>query len=239
MRSKVNLAKLGERIGVSVPQTVILGGLDDLYGLHHRLAYPVVIKGVFYGASICRTIDEASKAYHCTVAQWGLPVIAQGYVEGEELNVVAVGDGEGGLVGAVAMKKVFVTDKGKGWAGITIRNPELLELTRTFVDKTGWRGPCELEVMRDAAGALHLLEVNPRFPAWVYLSQGAGCNLPAALLRLARGEAVEPMTDYQVGKMFVRISIDQIADLGDLESITATGELLAGPGLRQEFQHET
>ena len=112
----------------------------------------------------------------------GLPVIVQACVggTGEELNVVAVGDGEGGLVGAVAMKKLVVTDKGKGWAGITIKDPELLALTERFMRATHWRGPCEVEVIRDRDGDYHLIEINPRFPAWVYLSAAAGMNLPRA-----------------------------------------------------------
>jgi carbamoyl-phosphate synthase large subunit len=73
-----------------------------------------------------------------------------------------------------------------------------------------------------------MIEVNPRFPAWSYLSAGAGMNLPHAVMRLAAGHAVEPMTEYKVGTMFVRISIDQIADLEDLQAISQAGELHRG-----------
>jgi len=70
--------------------------------------------------------------------------------------------------------------------------------------------------------------VNPRFPAWTYLSAGAGMNLPLAAVRLAAGQQVEPMEDYRVGTMFVRISMDQIANLEDFQAITQFGELLSG-----------
>jgi carbamoyl-phosphate synthase large subunit len=162
------------------------------------------------------------------VAKWGLPVIIQQAVEGEELDVVAVGDGRGGLVGAVPMKKTYVTDKGKGWAGITIKDPDLLDLTRRFVEHLQWKGPCEVEVIKDRKGAYHLLEINPRFPAWTYLSAGAGMNLPAAVVRLAAGLEVAPMTEYRAGTMFVRIALDQITDLADFQQIASTGEILRG-----------
>ncbi len=144
--------------------------------------------------------------------------------------MVAVGDGEGGLVGAVPMKKTFITDKGKGWAGVAIRDPELLDLTRRFMAHSKWRGPCEVEVVKDREGGYHLLEVNPRFPAWTYLSAGAGMNLPAAVVRLAAGERVEPMTEFEAGTMFIRIALDQIARLSDFQQVASTGERFSSGG---------
>ena len=83
-------------------------------------------------------------------------------------------------------------------------------------------------MIRTETGAFHLLEINPRFPAWCYLSAGAGMNLPYAVAQLAAGQVVEPMTDYEVGTMFVRISLDQIVPLSDFKRISSTGELHRG-----------
>ncbi len=152
-------------------------------------------------------------------------MIVQEFIEGDEYDVVAVGDGEGGLVGAVPMRKTYLTDKGKGWAGIAVGDPKLLEVTRAFVETTKWRGPCEVELIVDRQQNYYLLEVNPRFPAWVYLSAGAGLNLPFAALQLALGQSVEPMTEYKIGAMFVRISLDQLADLEDFQQLATAGEL--------------
>ena len=174
-----------------------------------------------------RSVDEAVASFHRTVAKWGVPVIVQEFLVGEEYDVVAVGDGEGGLVGAVPMKKMFVTDKGKGWAGVVVRDPELLAVTERLLRTTRWRGPCEVEVLRTRAGRYALLEVNPRFPAWVYLSAGAGQNLPWAVARLAVGEDVPPFSDFRAGTMFVRISLDQLARIEDFQQIATHGEKIA------------
>ena len=226
LRAKSNLARLGEDSGISVPDTRVVSDVSELYGIHEAIPYPFYVKGVYYGAKLARSIDEAVAAFHATVAQWGLPVIVQRGVSGEEYDVVAVGDGRGHTVGAVPMKKTFLTDKGKGWAGVAVKAPGLLEMTDRFMAATHWNGPCEVEVCRNGDGRYHLLEVNPRFPAWVFLSAGAGMNLPWAVVRMATGETVQPMTDFQVGTMFVRISIDQIADISELQQIAATGEIL-------------
>jgi len=225
LRSKERLAAMGQAAGISVPKTTVISDSSSLYKIHEEVPYPFWVKGLFYGAYLARSIDEAVAAFHRTVAKWGIPVIVQQSVEGEELDVVAVGDGEGGLVGAVPMKKTYITDKGKGWAGVAIKDPNLLDITRAFMAHSKWRGPCEVEVVKDKKGGYHLLEVNPRFPAWTYLSAGAGMNLPAAVARLAAGEAVEPMTEFEAGTMFIRISLDQIARLSDFQQIASAGEV--------------
>ncbi len=222
-RAKTELDDLGERAGIRVPKTVTLTSTSKL----GELTYPVYLKGLFYGATLVRSPIEAQACFHRIAAEWGLPVLAQEALQGEEYDVVAVGDGEGGLVGALPMKKTYRTDKGKGWAGITVRDPALIEITERFMTTTKWRGPCEVEVIKTEAGEYALLEINPRFPAWVYLSAGAGLNLPWLAVQLAAGEYVEPASDYRVGTMFVRIAIDQVASLEDFSRLTQHGELLA------------
>jgi carbamoyl-phosphate synthase large subunit len=230
LRSKANLAALGRRADIDVPTTVVVTSVAELARVHERVAYPFLVKGVFYGATLVSSLDEAIAAFHKVALQWGLPVIVQACVIGEELNVIGVGDGDGGLWGAVPMKKLLLTDKGKGWAGVTIGDPDLLAVAERFAKATRWRGPFEVEVIRDARGRYQLLEINPRFPAWVHLATAAGMNLPRAVVDLARGKRPRPQREYQVGTMFVRISLDQIANVADLERVITAGEVHAAPG---------
>lgn len=224
LRSKANLEGLGRRADVSVPKSKAISSVDELLKIHEEVPYPLMVKGVFYGAELARNLDEALAIFHRTVAKWGLPVIVQQFHAGEEYDVVAVGDGRGGLVGAVPMKKLMLTDKGKGWAGVAVRDEALLEMTAKFMAHTKWRGPCEVEVLRTHDEQYFLIEVNPRFPAWCHLAAGAGQNLPAAVARLAAGEPVEPMRSYRAGTMFVRISLDQITTLARFEALATHGE---------------
>ena len=72
---------------------------------------------------------------------------------------------------------------------------------------------------------LHLLEINPRFPAWVHLAAASGMNLPRAAAELASGREPPAFHGYKTGTMFVRISLDQIASIGDFERIVTLGEI--------------
>jgi carbamoyl-phosphate synthase large subunit len=120
-----------------------------------------------------------------------MPLLAQRFVQGDEYDVIALGDGEGGVHGAVAMRKTIVTKLGKAWGAVTVHDDELIETASRVVAALGWRGGCEVEMLRRSRdGKLFLIEVNPRFPAWVYLATAAGVNLPLALVRLAQGGAM-------------------------------------------------
>ena len=69
------------------------------------------------------------------------------------------------------------------------------------------------------------MEINPRFPAWIYLSAGAGQNQPACLVKLAMGEKLTPFTEYEVGKLFIRYAWDMIVDVSEFQKFTAFGSL--------------
>ena len=79
--------------------------------------------------------------------------------------------------------------------------------------------------MKDKKGDFYIMEINPRIPAWVYLSVGVGQNIPEALVRLAMGMKTEAYKCYTVGKMFVRYSWDMIVDLEEFQQISTYGEL--------------
>ena len=224
-RDKANLADLGEKHGFSIPADCKLHTVADVEKACGELGYPVVIKGKFYEAEVCYTKDVALKAFHHFNARWGLPVIAQQYVKGTEINIAGLADGKGNALSVIPMRKLYLTDKGKAWAGVTIEGAELIAMARKFATVTKWKGGFELEIIRDADGRLFILEINPRFPAWVYLTAGAGQNQPAALVKMAMGEAIEPFADYVVGKMFVRYSWDELVDLADFQQFSAFGEL--------------
>ena len=189
------------------------------------LGWPLVLKGRYYDAAVVYSLAQAEQAFGRLSGQWGMPLIAQQWVAGQEINIAGLGDGHGRALSVVPMRKLTITDKGKAWAGITLEDEALLALARRFAEVTGWRGGFELEIMRTAADELFIMEINPRFPAWIYLTAAAGQNQPAALLRLALGLPVTMMADYAVGKMFVRYAWDLITDHTAFQQVAALGEL--------------
>ena len=224
-REKSNLPEFGKKYGIKVPFSKTVDKIKDLEELGSEFDYPVVIKGKFYDAYIAHNRDQAVSYFAKVSAKWGLPVIVQEFIVGTEVNVVALGDGRGNTIGAVPMRKQYITDKGKAWAGVTLDDTKMMDLTRRLLDETRWKGGMELELIRSEKNELFLIETNPRIPAWVYLAVGAGQNMPEALVKLALGEEVKPFERYDVGKMFIRYSYDMITDMSEFEKLSMNGEL--------------
>jgi carbamoyl-phosphate synthase large subunit len=224
--SKARLPALAECAKVRVPDSEPITTPSELGRLLDKFGTPIVVKGVYYGADIAYSELDAAAGFHRHVSSWGLPVIVQKHIEGEEYNVAALGDGTGRTVGAVAMRKMALTDKGKAWAGVTVRDAELLETTRRIIEHLGWRGGMEVELMRETkTGNLYVMEINPRFPAWVHLATSAGQNLPFAAVRVAMGLGTPTLGDYRVGTRFVRITMDQVGDLETFGALSQQGQV--------------
>jgi len=224
-RHKVNLNEFGKKYGISVPKSKVIYDLNTVHSLLSEFTFPMIVKGKFYDASIAYSIEQVKNYFNKISAKWGLPIIIQEFIHGTEFNVTGLGDGKGNTIAAVPMRKQYITDKGKAWGGITISDEKMLDMTRTFLRNTKWRGGFELELMKNKDGELYLLEINPRLPAWIYLAVGVGQNIPEALVNLAVGEKVKPFTTYDVGKMFIRYSWDMIVDREEFEQISIYGEL--------------
>ncbi len=223
-RSKGNLEQFGQKYHIQVPKGLLLTSYHDLSRVKDEFEYPVLVKGKFYDAYKAYNNEQVTNYFNKISAKWGLPVIVQEFVSGTEVNVVALGDGNGNTIAAVPMRKQYITDKGKAWGGVTLNDDTLLHITHQLIHDTMWRGGMELEMIRTSANRYYLIEINPRIPAWVYLAVAAGQNIPEALVQLALGEEVKPMSQYQVGKMFIRYSWDFISDMSDLEKISIHGK---------------
>jgi carbamoyl-phosphate synthase large subunit len=224
-RDKLNLYAFGQQHNLLVPKDKVIYNANDLYLIGEEFGYPLVVKGKYYDAVVAYTLEQAQKAFYKISAKWGFPIIVQQFINGTEVNIAALGDGEGNATSIIPMRKMYITDKGKAWAGITLEDDALIDLAKKFVAATKWRGGFEVEIMKTANDELYIMEINPRFPAWIYLSAGAGQNQPAALVKMALGEKVEPFTTYDVGKLFIRYSWDLIVDVSRFQQFSAFGNI--------------
>lgn len=224
LRSKDRLAELASNMNLSTPTTEVVTDLAGLYTALERLPPPVMIKGAFYRALRADSLPEAIQHFHSIAAEWGLPILVQRIIQGEEVNLVGVGDGQGGLLGAVSIKKMQVTSLGKMWTGISIHHPDLDRAARCFVEKYGWRGPFELECMTCNDG-LMLIEINPRFPAWVWFCAALGVNLPDRMVRHALGlPSPSSLPPYPAGKVFARFVGETMMGLDHFQKLMLAGE---------------
>ncbi len=222
-RNKDRLGELAHSAGIRYPETKNITSADFFYRCHDDgWKYPMVVKGIFYDATIVRNADEGAAAFRHVAASWGYPVLVQRYVEGHEVNLTAVGDGKGNLLGSVMMRKQAVTDKGKAWSCVTIEDKTLLDDACKLVRELQWAGPLEVEMLKEKDGQYLLIEINPRFPAWIYLAAEADSNLPVALVQLITGQDVTLGT-AKTGMMMIRYAQETVIDLETFESMSMYG----------------
>lgn len=225
-RGKNLLYEFGLQNGVRVPKTIALNNLEELDHHVREIGTPFVLKGVLSDARLCSSTEEGSVEYLKLFDMWGYPVLLQQFVLGDEYDVIALTDRASRLMGGVAMKKFGLTDKGKAFAGVTVEMDELLALTERILRTLGWVGPAECEFVQDAkTHDFYLLEVNARFPSWLFLAAEAGQNLPLMTVRLALGLPVEPLRKYSSGKLFVRTIRERVIRHQELIDLSTKGEL--------------
>jgi carbamoyl-phosphate synthase large subunit len=226
LRNKDRLTELAQLAGIDCPEIKSLTHAGFFYKCQEEgWSYPMVVKGLFYDAKIAHNADEAADAFRRIAAEWGYPVLVQRLVKGEEYNLTAVGDGKGNMLGEVMMKKMAVTDKGKAWSGVSIFDQALHDASASLIKAINWRGPLEVEVMRDKHGRYQLIEINPRFPAWIYLSVGVQRNLPMTLLKLALGLPLPEFPPPKTGTLFIRHAVENIVTMADFEAVVMNGGL--------------
>jgi len=225
LRGKDRLEEVAKAIGIETPKSEVVSSSDELIKAVNRIGLPVMVKGVFYKAYKAYTIQGAVSYMEKIASEWGYPIIVQQVVSGEEMNVVAAGDGEGNSLGMVGIKKMWITELGKIWTGVTIKNDGMLNAARKFIEKFGWKGAFELECIVDLKNnKIYLIEINPRFPAWSYFSTAVGVNIASNIVRKAFDMPVNVVEDYPVGKLYIRYTDDFVVDMDTFQRLITLGE---------------
>ena len=224
LRNKNKLDTLSQDLGMTYPKTYEISSIKELDDCTKESNFPLMIKGNYYKAYMAHNLESAIEYFYKISNEWGFPVLVQEVVQGEELNLVGVGDGEGTLAGAVAIKKLTTTDIGKIWTGVTIQNEKIMNIAKEFVKQTSWRGPFELECIVNMNN-VYMIEINPRFPAWVYFATEIGVNLPQMVADIMQNKKITPQLTYPQNKMYVRYTGEFVTDFTDFMKLLSTKEL--------------
>ncbi|MDB5698090.1 MAG: hypothetical protein JWN69_894 [Alphaproteobacteria bacterium] len=193
---------------VKIPAFTVTDRSDwDLHAFCREHNWRVWLKGPYYDAARTPSWDAFVAARNALTKIWSTNrLYLQKHVSGYEESVM-LSAYKGELLGAVSMRKRDITPEGKTWAGdVSEVDKDFMQPLRRMVRELGWTGGGELEMIRDAGGQLWLLEMNPRFPAWVHGATLAGHNLPGLLVERATGIAARS-TPVQ-GEEFARIVLE-------------------------------
>ncbi len=228
-RTKQNLSDMCDRCDVKTPLTKVVHDVQAALAVMDDVGFPAFVKGPFYDAyQVFGTGDLVARAQGL-LSEWGGPLLVQEALVGVEFNVLAVGDGDGGVLASCTVRKTVVSSKGKGYGGVTIHDPVLQAQCERLIRKLKWRGPLELEFLCEQGSSDYfLLEINPRFPAWADVPALLGMNMAELVVRQAMGEDVAALGSCSAGNFFLRHNVDLVG------SVEALGELMSMGTLKQE-----
>jgi predicted ATP-grasp superfamily ATP-dependent carboligase len=198
---KDRFAALATELELPVPRSrrVAAGGpAADL-----DLRYPLIVKPITrqiatWSAAAgdgkgVRVNDSASLRHLLDrLADAGVDVLVQELIAGPETRIEsyhAYVDETGAVAGDFTGRKIrtYPREHGYSTAVEITAEADVAELGRDVLGAIGLRGVAKLDFKRDAGGALHLLEINPRFNLWHYPGALAGVNIPALTFADAAG----------------------------------------------------
>ena len=188
-----------ERLGLPSPPTVLPGTEPP--------SYPVMVK-LRRGSGavdIHRARDAHEAEFFCRYVDG--PVMVQRLMDGPEFSIDTLSDRDGRCLNAIP-RTMIESRGGESIKGTVIDDPELVALGRDVVERLGTRGPCTVQAFRDKDIGLGITDVNTRFggayPAPIYAAL-PGRTYPELILRMARGEPVEPhVGEFRSGLTFTR-----------------------------------
>jgi carbamoyl-phosphate synthase large subunit len=220
-RAKQFLPQLAETCGITVPETRAAHDIFSASEAASQLGFPLMVKGAYYDARMAGDPSRVRAIAAHLLAEWGAPVILQRYVFGPEFNVLGLGDGAGGILAQCSLRKTVLSDQGKGMGGITINDERLTRLCAQLVRELRWHGPFEIEWIFDQDRDEYvLIEINPRFPAWIDFPSMLGANFAAALVELTLTGRIEtPPPPCAPGSFFLRHQIEVVGNVGQYASL--------------------
>lgn len=178
---------------------------DSIYEFCCRYGWDVWVKGVFHDAIRVSSWREYLHASKLLKSLWR-ELIIQSNIKGYEKGIAFVAY-EGQLLDSVMMTKLHKTGMGKTWTGRIEAVPSHInEWLKNLVSTLRWTGGGEIEFISDDEDNLWLLEINPRFPAWIYGATIAGHNLPGLLIERATG--IKARTMAPLANEFTRIVLE-------------------------------
>ena len=145
-----------------------------------RIDYPVFVKPVRGSASL--NINKVSSDQELeTLFQLYDDLMIQEFMDGQEYGADVYVDMISGKCTSIFVKKKIKMRAGETDKSVSVKNPELFELIRKFVEKCGFCGMIDIDLF-EIGGVFYISEVNPRFGGGYPHAYACGVNMPSQVL---------------------------------------------------------
>ena len=188
-----------QRLGLPSPPTVLPGEAVD--------SYPVMVKPRWGSGARSIHLAQDEREAEFLAEYIREPAMIQRAMQGPEFSMDCLSDLDGRCLNVIP-RTMIESRGGESIKGTVIADEELVDLGRRVVEAIGCRGPCTVQAFRDQEIGLGITDVNTRFggacPAHLYAAL-PGRTYPELIVRMARGERVEPhVGEFRDGVTFTR-----------------------------------
>jgi len=146
-------------LGADPPRSDVVTSVEELRAIGdvgQRVLKPVWSR---FASRVLVKPDAA--ALDAVVPRVDDPFVVQDFLPGEEICSYGLA-WQGRLLGFVAYRPLWRAGLGAGVAFELVEEPAARDFAAGYVARTGWTGQISFDFRRDAKGALHAIECNPR-----------------------------------------------------------------------------
>lgn len=221
---KYETAKVAREVGFPCPKTYLIEREEDLPRIADDVGFPAMIRPRFtsggQGMAIVGNLFELRQKFNAIKATRGIPMI-QEFIPGTraqgESSFRLVVDKKGEIKACFSTKRLRTCLRLGANMAVTHElaplHPMLTDAA-AFVKRLGLWGGMGLAMKVDARdGVSKLTEINPRLGSRLWHMTELGINAPLMILKIARGEEVEAITDNPAGTLFLE-PIEDMIQLG-------------------------
>ncbi len=193
-----------------------------------RLGLPVAVKGPISECIAVDSLEDARAAWRQLREKGYDEALVQPLVDGDHFAVATVCDRNHQTRDMLTIKKMLRCDRGSTWGAVPSSQPALEAAFADLLRHLRWTGPTEGEFIRDKRRErFYLIEVNPRFTAWISYSASLGVNHPYQAVCMAAGQPYTP-PPIKSDLVFMRCCEELPVSPRDFAAIATKGVLKHG-----------
>jgi carbamoyl-phosphate synthase large subunit len=207
-----------------LPESIIAGSEPELLKAAGSIGFPVAIKGPLAQCLRADSPGEVQAAWRQLTVFGTTEVIVQPFITGQFFAVATVTGRDHRALASMTVKKLATCQRGSTWSAIRVTNRALEADVGRLLSQLGWVGPAEAEFIRDRMrDRYYLIEINPRFTAWIYFSASLGVNHPRIAALAAAGKHPTFTDNGEADRVFVRASHELPVKATTLAAISTKG----------------
>ncbi|HUN81728.1 MAG TPA: ATP-grasp domain-containing protein [Phycisphaerae bacterium] len=207
---KITTMKAALAAGVPIPESWfpadLAGGIEEVIQQIRR--WPVLVKPTVgvgaRGITWCHNADDVRRLYPLIAEAHGESYI-QDFVPpgGMQYKVDMLVDDRQQRLAAIVYGKtrMYPPEGGSSVLNFSADRPDILDLAYKMLVQLKWVGFCDFDFVDDPRdGVVKIMEINPRLPESFGIAAKSGIDFPLMIYKMARGERIEPVTDYPKNK---------------------------------------